>query len=594
MPAGLAGMVRCSSGVTERSGARSAGWLQACAAALTARLVSDGFVNSLVYLQPTPAPGVLQVVEGRLTQPLVGQVLHVPGVALNLQRLRNLRAIGSERGSLSRLGSDVAQAVFTLRVQPGSQPWHGDLSLRNDGTNGSGEGRAVGTLVKGDLLSRSDTLLLYGELDGSDAPALGAAIGSISYTLPLNDQLNLTGAFGSSRRNLIELPDPAHGLSTNQIQGLGQLEWVFQDSLIQRRSVFAGLSANSSNTSLDGASLASIVPANVRGPRSGYLRLGVSGSGLAATPADQRDELASVGIVPGQATAIGALLSGVWNLAPGGQLQLRGGGQVAFHPLSSAMQFTLGSDVGIRGLPGQVISGDSGWLGSGEVAWSFWQTRNMALQLWSPSSAPARGAHRGGGPQLQQHRGGRWGAGALVAGPTQEHGARLGAPPPDRRQPRPLERLAAGPGALRQSSVPVLNSAELHLQPQPFGGQGQFGRVEGWGRRFGSRCAQQHRSAAALHLDLERQQPGPADQKGQGPHLGFGVAVGGGQQGLAGGLRPGRIGLGSDRRQAHSGEGAHPPHQALQPCRRQPTAHGQIGLHLGRPARLGGPLPGGG
>ena len=42
--------------------------LQACAAALTARLVSDGYVNSRVYVQPTPAPGVLQVVEGRLVE----------------------------------------------------------------------------------------------------------------------------------------------------------------------------------------------------------------------------------------------------------------------------------------------------------------------------------------------------------------------------------------------------------------------------------------------------------------------------------------------------------------------------------------------
>jgi len=71
----------------------------------------------------------------------------------------------------------------------------------------------------------------------------------------------------------------------------------------------------------------------------------------------------------------------VWAFAPSWQLQLRGGGQIAFRPLSSAMQFTLGSDVGIRGLPGQLISGDSGWLGSGELAWTFWQKRITALQL---------------------------------------------------------------------------------------------------------------------------------------------------------------------------------------------------------------------
>jgi len=285
-----------------------------------------------------------------------------------------------------------------LRVQPAAQTWHGDVALRNDGSSGSGEARAVGTLVKSDLATRGDTLLLYGELDGSDAPALGAVITSVSYTLPLADQLSLTGAFGYSRRNQIELPAPANGLSSGQLQGLGQLEWVFQETLSQRWSLFAGLSANGSTTTLNGASLPSLLPATVREPRSGYLRTGISGSWLGqgmavggnayllqglgfATPANQDAELASVGIADGQATAIGTLISGAWTFAPSWQLLLRGGGQVAFRPLTSAMQFTLGSDVGIRGLPGQLVSGDSGWLGSGEVAWSFWQQKRTILQL---------------------------------------------------------------------------------------------------------------------------------------------------------------------------------------------------------------------
>ncbi|MFM7636009.1 MAG: ShlB/FhaC/HecB family hemolysin secretion/activation protein, partial [Cyanobacteriota bacterium] len=45
------------------------------------------------------------------------------------------------------------------------------------------------------------------------------------------------------------------------------------------------------------------------------------------------------------------------------------------------MQFTLGSDVGLRGLPGQLISGDNGWIGTGEVVWTFWQKKAQALQL---------------------------------------------------------------------------------------------------------------------------------------------------------------------------------------------------------------------
>ena len=391
--------------------------LQACAAALTARLVADGYVNSRVYTRADPAPGSLEVVEGRIVEiqvsspdpwlvrrvqkllaPLRGQVLHLPQVERDLQRLRRQSGIGEVRGNLTRLGSDPSQAVFVVRLKPGGQPWQGDLSVRNDGSNGSGEFRSVATLLKPSLISRGDTLLLYGEVDASEAAALGAVISSISYTLPLGDSLSLTGAFGYSRRNLVELSPPSDGISTNQYQGLGQLEWVFHESLSQRWSLFGAYSGNRSNTYLNGQALPSILPESVRSPSSGYLRFGVSGSGFkdriglsgnayllqgvgAATPAGQRQELATVGIDPGQATALGGILSAGWAFAPSWQLNLRAAGQVAFEALSSAMQFSLGSDTGLRGLPGQLISGDNGWLSTAETVWTFWQNKSQALQL---------------------------------------------------------------------------------------------------------------------------------------------------------------------------------------------------------------------
>jgi hemolysin activation/secretion protein len=243
-----------------------------------------------------------------------------------------------------------------------------------------------------------DSLLLYGELNASDAPELGSVITSLSYTLPLADTLSLTGAFGYSRRNLVELSDPLDGFSTSQYQGLVQLEWVFHETLRQRWSLFAGYSGNRSNNYLDDAVLPEVLPESVRKPSNGYLRLGVNGSGVsdragwsgtafllqgiaAATPATQRQELAVAGIDPGQATAIGGLVTGSWAFAPSWQLNVRAGGQVAFQPLTTPMQFTLGSDVGLRGLPGQLISGDNGWLATGEVSWTFWQKGNQALQL---------------------------------------------------------------------------------------------------------------------------------------------------------------------------------------------------------------------
>lgn len=393
--------------------------LKSCAASLTARLVADGYINSRVFAETKPAPGYLDVVLGRIVEvrvsakdpwlnrrvsrllrPLQGEVLNIGEVERQLRLLQRQASIKSIRSNLSRLGSDATQAVLTVNVELGRQPFQGDISVRNDGSNGSGEGRAVGTLVKGGLAAPGDVLLLYGELNTADNPFpnLGAVITSASYTYPLSDQFNLTGSFGYSRRNLIELPSPADQFSTRQFQGLGQLEWVFKETLTQRWAAFAGLSINRSDTYLAGNALPTILPEVVRSPRTGYLRVGVSGSGLTNsvgwsgnvyalqgvgtfTPATQINELARAGIAPGQATALGGLLSAAWGFAPSWQLNVRAAGQVALNPLTPSMQFTLGSDVGLRGLPGQLVSGDNGWLGTGELVWTFWQKRKHALQL---------------------------------------------------------------------------------------------------------------------------------------------------------------------------------------------------------------------
>lgn len=391
--------------------------LKACAAALSARLVFDGYVSSRVYVVSDPAPGYLDVVEGRvvgiqvtgrdpwlnrrvgrLLNPLRGQILRLSTVERQLQLLKRQPGIESVRGTLARLGSDPSEGVFRVAVEPAREPWQGDLALRNDGSSGSGEFRSVATLLKPGLLRRGDTLLIYGELDATDTPELGAAIASVSYTYPFSDTFSLTGGFGFSRRNLVELPAPVDGFSTSQYQVLAQFEWVFRETLSQRWSLFAGYSNGRSNTYEQDTALPATVPESVRTPAGGYLRFGVNGSGngshagwngsayllqgvSAATPGVQRQELAEAGIAIGGATAIGGFLSGSWTVAPRWQLNLRTAAQLAFAPLTSSMQFTLGSDVGLRGLPGQLISGDSGWLASTEAVWTFWDNKTSALQL---------------------------------------------------------------------------------------------------------------------------------------------------------------------------------------------------------------------
>ena len=96
---------------------------------------------------------------------------------------------------------------------------------------------------------------------------------------------------------------------------------------------------------------------------------------------EELHDLAYYGIKPGESRALGGIASLGWRLDPKLQLNLRAAGQVAFNELTSDMGFTLGSDVGIRGLPGSLVSGDTGWLSTAELNWTFWQRRNNALQL---------------------------------------------------------------------------------------------------------------------------------------------------------------------------------------------------------------------
>jgi hemolysin activation/secretion protein len=394
--------------------------LQACGQALKKRLADDGYLNTRVTLRAEPVPGVIEVEEGRiaavkvegsnsrlnrrlarLLRPLQGRVLHLPSLASDLQLLRRQPGVGGMKASLASQDGDPTRAVFVITAVPGPRPWEGDVSLRNDGSNGSGEVRAVAVLSKPDLAIAGDILLLYGELDGSREAELGSLITSISYTYPLTDTFNLTGAFGFSRNNLVELKPPADGISTSQYQGLVQLEWVFRETLRERWSLFAGYSGNRINRYLNDTVLPDRFASSVRSPSSGYLRMGISGSRLgeragwsgtayllqgiaAATPEDQRSELAQADIEPGRATAIGGLLTAAWGFAPNWQLNARLGGQWAFRPLTAPMRFTLGSDAGLIGLPGQLVDGDSGWLSTVELAWTFWRSpRNAshALQL---------------------------------------------------------------------------------------------------------------------------------------------------------------------------------------------------------------------
>lgn len=377
--------------------------LRDCAAALTARLVADGWLNSAVRVRGSGAGAYLEVVHGhlaavrvnspdpwlqrrveRLLQPLVGRVLNLNRLQQDLILLRRSPGVAAVQAELNRLADDPAEALLTLTITPGSRPWKGEFELRNDGSPGNGEFRATGALLKGDLALRGDTLLLVAETSWSADPSLGQVIGSISYALPLAERLSLSGSWGYTRNNLPEFDSSLLQLTNDQVQGLGQLEWVISEGLRHRWSGFAGVSVNH-----DTYALAFRAVPDIRIPltqRSTYLRLGINGNGLSGPltwggNAYLLQGLASDDVEPGAATALGGLAQAVWSLAPGWQLHGRLAGQVALGDLASSMFFSVGSDTGLRGLPGQLITGENGWLGTAELAWTVWQASGNTLQL---------------------------------------------------------------------------------------------------------------------------------------------------------------------------------------------------------------------
>jgi len=282
----------------------------------------------------------------RLLKSLQGSVLHLPTLTAKLTRIQQLPGVGLLKTNLNRIGEDSNRAELLITVEPGHDPLRGELALRNDGNGGSGQFRGLATLVKERALVNGDTLLLFGEINTDSNPEIGSLNGSLSYTLPLFDRLSLTTAFGASRRTLVEAPPPLNDLSFRQLQLFSQLEYTLLESLNDRLTVFGGLSVNRNDAYLSGAS----IPAIVGGGDAGWLRTGFARIGLAYDR--------STGTVAFNANLYGLQGIGAWSTSAQRQ----------------ELQF-------LGGLPGQVLRGDIGLLGTIDLAWLLWRGRQDALQL---------------------------------------------------------------------------------------------------------------------------------------------------------------------------------------------------------------------
>ena len=392
--------------------------LNNCAAQLTALLVSEGYINSRIYVVRKPEPGALEVVLGRISEinitssdpdlqakaekelnELIGEVLHLPTLEKTLVRLRKSGS-GQIKGGMQRLGSDPTRAAIQLTVEPEPPtPLQGEIALGNNGNIGSGEWRSSATLLKKDLMKRGDLALMYFQLDADGQLELGAGVTSLTYGYPLNETLALTGSFGYSRRRFVEFKQPTYNFNFRTTQGFLQIEKELINNDLWRWTSAIGINV-SHTSSFDGDDS---IPLVLGGGLDGYLTSGnlkLSTNighqegrstwnanlyflqGLAGfTKNDHQQNFKQQGVDIGEARAVGGLLDVSWMITPNLSVSGRAAGQHALAPLPSSMTFSLGSDIGLRGFPGSFVSGDSGWLGITELIWTAWSDGQQALQL---------------------------------------------------------------------------------------------------------------------------------------------------------------------------------------------------------------------
>ena len=386
------------------------GRIEACAAALTTRLVTDGYINSRVFVKSTDQNGELDLIEGRILEirvigpdqslnsrvqkqlePLKKEALNIYTLNTQLSDIRNDRTINRLQAQLKRLGSQVSDTSLIVNIEPKEFPWEGLITASNDGSNGTGDSRGIAILSKEQLIRSNDLFLLFTEVNGNTDPDFGSVLGSMSYRFPVAPTLELTLAGGFSLRKLIDSPSRRSLISYRTKQGTFQLDWNVHRSSFQSWSLFGSVSGDQTHLLIDGQPIkkkATDLASVDRKPRGAFAKVGINGMGAgqnnrwmttlyalqglsASIPDNQRQQQMERGVDVGKALSIGGQLIMELDLTTSWMLKAELAGQVALNPVLPSMGFVLGADQGLLGLPAQWSSGDSGWLGVIELPWTF-------------------------------------------------------------------------------------------------------------------------------------------------------------------------------------------------------------------------------
>ena len=389
-----------------------------CAIRMTAAYAEKGFVNTKAYaLEDANGPYII-VVPGRIaeikiissknsvekivrrfTKRLKGQVLNTQRLSKYLQLLKSrIAGVTKINAGLSRLGGDQSKSRLVLEVVSKEMPVRGEIELGNNGSLTGGEFDSQAVILKSNALKTGDSFLVYNEVYFEKDLEVPQWISSLSYRYPVTPWVNI--ATGVSITNQYE-PNTQiswDDFSSRQFQYTSGIEVGLSDNLFHERSVGFSVVGQQSRLKYQGRSLPEVVPGIIRAPESGYMQLSMSqysklgflDANIRAyaikalpgiTPVDQVRELGIVGVNLDEANAFGGSLQVVnrTNRRIVNKINLYG--QYAIGTLMEPMKFSLGSNMGFKGLPDQIVNGDSGWAAIGESKIEIGGTERAAIFL---------------------------------------------------------------------------------------------------------------------------------------------------------------------------------------------------------------------
>ena len=390
--------------------------LKACAEQLSKQLIIDGYINTRILIQSQKQPYKLAVLPGRLVEirvfgdnkalnekitkqlePLKSGFFNLVELQVALDSLEKRRDVDSLRAQLTRHGSQVNLSALKIQVVANIPAWESFVSISNDGAETLGELKTEAITQKEDLIQGGDIFLAFLQFNKTKELNLGSFNQSVSYTYPISQQINLSGALGFGINKISPNENNKFNLRYNQFQAIANLDWLIHQNKNSNLSVFSSLIGSRSNLYINDKTPSRSTASNlVSRPTMAYLRFGVNANGVqnklawqaqfyglqglpGFVPSNQRKEHVETGVNLGEAQAIAAQTMLRYRVNNRLNLLLSGSAQLAFRPLPHAMNFAVGSDQGLIGLPANLFSGNSGVLSTIEAP--FMLTRSDQHQF---------------------------------------------------------------------------------------------------------------------------------------------------------------------------------------------------------------------